>query len=656
MKFFWFLILQMGLFASNDAVNLFAKPIKFNPLLCVQSVDDEALKKKQYDSGVLAQYYFNRDTDSTIKYRKRFIRYSLQLQNNDSLGKGYYLLAASLFQKGELEVSHKFADSALYYYQTAKDTLAVGISYQLLSSIFLSKTDYENSLLNLRLAERLYDTNPPEVYEQLRLYFNFGNVYLHLEHWDISETYYAKALDLSNTLDKSEQDYYEPLILLNLGLIYRERDEYQRTYDLYATLLKERSLDENTRIIILNKLASVCVLLGKNREAKELSEEALSAIEKNDSFSIYSAEIHSHYGLALIELKEYSKAEKILLKSLQLSKQIGDPSQIASRLSVLSDFYREIGKTERAFDYLQEMSELKDSIYTQESLQKLQSVEIDNAVLEKEDQIKKVKEEKLISETVLRKKYRGYILLVLTILFFSVLVFLVFLFRNKTIIAQNNQKIAEGKLQALRSQMNPHFVFNMINSVQDFILSSNKFEAYKYLSKFSDSIRLILENSEYSSLLIKDELNIIRLYVDLQQVRFPDKLEYEEHIFLSEEDLRIEIPAMVLQPLVENAIVHGVFNKSTAGKVIFTIKKDEKNECITCSIEDNGVGRIKAMEIKRSRKTLEARKSITNYNTKERMEILSKKFNKEFVYDIEDLYAGGTPTGTKVSIRFPYFN
>jgi sensor histidine kinase YesM len=166
-----------------------------------------------------------------------------------------------------------------------------------------------------------------------------------------------------------------------------------------------------------------------------------------------------------------------------------------------------------------------------------------------------------------------------------------------------NKQIAEIRMMALRAQMNPHFIFNSLNSVQHFITIREKKEALNYLSKFSKLIRKILENSRENTVSISNELQLLELYIQLEQLRFSNKFDYHIEIDKKIDTENIEIPPLLIQPYVENAILHGLINKDGKGHLFFSVEKN--NGLLVCKIEDNGIGRARAQEIEQ-KKSFEA--------------------------------------------------
>lgn len=211
------------------------------------------------------------------------------------------------------------------------------------------------------------------------------------------------------------------------------------------------------------------------------------------------------------------------------------------------------------------------------------------------------------------------------------------------------------KLENLRSQMNPHFIFNALNSIQEYIILNKKNLASDYLGKFADLIRTYLHHSNRGIIYLQEELNCLEMYLELEELRFEDKLKYELSVEESVDTEMIMIPTMLIQPYVENALKHGLLHKKGNGKLTISIQSATA-EYIVCIIEDDGVGREKAFAIKaRKDKTYE---SIGTQVTQDRLDLLNYGKEKPIGVVIEDLYEEGTGNskGTKVVITIPTSN
>jgi ligand-binding sensor domain-containing protein len=217
-------------------------------------------------------------------------------------------------------------------------------------------------------------------------------------------------------------------------------------------------------------------------------------------------------------------------------------------------------------------------------------------------------------------------------------------------LAELQQQKSELEMQALRAQMNPHFIFNSLNSINMFILENNKLQASEYLSKFSRLVRLILQNSQEAFIPLENELEALRLYLQLESLRFQNKFEYQ---ILVNDDLDangLKVPPLIIQPYAENAIWHGLMHKKEKGHLEVAVYLE--NESLFYRITDDGIGRKNAAEIKS--KSTSTHKSMGMRITTDRLATLQLK--NETSLTITDLVlADGKPGGTEVLIRIPAY-
>lgn len=214
-----------------------------------------------------------------------------------------------------------------------------------------------------------------------------------------------------------------------------------------------------------------------------------------------------------------------------------------------------------------------------------------------------------------------------------------------------NQRIAETKLEALRSQMNPHFIFNSLGAIQYYIQNNEKNIAAKYLSKFAKLMRQFLEASKHERVSLHDEIETLSLYLELEKLRFEDKFEYEIDV---DEDIDLydfEIPSMLIQPFIENALLHGVNHLETRQGLI-QMSIDKVKGGILCVVDDNGVGRAKTEEIQK--RSVKKHKSRATQIINERLAVLKKDDDLEIeIKYIDKLDNEGRGLGTMVKIFIP---
>ena len=213
-------------------------------------------------------------------------------------------------------------------------------------------------------------------------------------------------------------------------------------------------------------------------------------------------------------------------------------------------------------------------------------------------------------------------------------------------------QLAQNELKALRAQMDPHFIFNSLSSIQSFIMTKDEESALRYLNKFAKLMRMILSNSEKASITLREEIDALQLYMELEALRWDNKFEYSVEI-----DLRVDVddhkvPTMLIQPYVENAILHGVVPK-TDGKGMIGVSIAQEEAHIICTVQDNGIGRKRSQEL-RTTTNRSLHESMGMKITNERLELLNRIHHSSLsakIIDLED--EKGNSLGTKVEIFIP---
>jgi ligand-binding sensor domain-containing protein/putative methionine-R-sulfoxide reductase with GAF domain len=219
------------------------------------------------------------------------------------------------------------------------------------------------------------------------------------------------------------------------------------------------------------------------------------------------------------------------------------------------------------------------------------------------------------------------------------------------ILRDTQQKMAEIEMQALRAQMNPHFIFNCLNSINRYIVKSDQATASLYLTRFAKLIRLILDNSNNKSVSLNSELEALKLYIEMESIRFEKQFTYSVTVDKNVQPDYINVPPLIIQPFVENAIWHGLLHKETAGHLNIHFSRKIAN-ILMCIIEDDGVGREKAKELKS--KSTSTKKSLGMKLTEDRLSLLNRQTFMDATVEVLDLKnREGEPTGTKVVLKIP---
>lgn len=347
---------------------------------------------------------------------------------------------------------------------------------------------------------------------------------------------------------------------------------------------------------------------------------------------------------ALATKGELSEALKEAEEASAIADTLNNPKEQANAYLSLADLYEKNGRNNQALSAYKKYSkavikteELNQERLTEKSeiIQKQQDIE----QLSKDVSIGQ-REAKIHDQALFRQQL---IIYGLSVILLIVVVAAYFIYRSAQTSKTANQLLA---LKSLRSQMNPHFIFNALNSVNHFVAQQDERTANKFLSEFSQLMRLVLENSQEDFIPLYKEQEILTLYLKLEHYRFRDKFDYEISIDETISAETVEVPPMLIQPYIENAVWHGLRYKESKGKLLLNISAE--NGFLIVEILDDGIGRKKSAALK----TANQRKHTSTglKNIQERLQIINKVYKTQYRVDIEDLTAEG---GTRVRIYLP---
>lgn len=346
-----------------------------------------------------------------------------------------------------------------------------------------------------------------------------------------------------------------------------------------------------------------------------------------------------------LETDQPNRAIPFLKESIQLANKSQDIEQKQKSVKELARAYENLGQYDKA------LSVIKDYVHTMDSLQSLQVATTEaNIALNEEFSKQEARIQKLIvtqkqKEADYRKQRNIVWGLGLTVLVFGILTWM--LVRNIRQKQTANMKI---RLGSLRTQMNPHFIFNSLNSVNNYISKNDERSANRYLADFSKLMRSVLKNSDQDFVGLETEMETLRIYLELEHFRFGDKFDYTIEVADGIDTDQVQVPPMLIQPYIENAIWHGLRYKETKGKLEVKLFTDDDK--LYCTVRDNGIGRVQSAALKtRHQKTYQ---STGIKNTTERIELLNKMHGTKLNIAIFDLTENGKPDGTLVKMSLPY--
>jgi tetratricopeptide (TPR) repeat protein len=474
---------------------------------------------------------------------------------------------------------------------------------------------------------------------------SMGNIYLTLKQYDLAVEQFEKSLVI-------EKQYGNKLGLAinyhNLGYA----DEAKGLLDLALANYK-RSLDYNEqinsevgRVICFNSIGQIYIKQNKFTDAKVIIEDALKkALLLGDQFYISYAYIN--LGWAQKELKMDDEAVFNLKKGLEVSETYGLKTSIVDAHKHLSDFYKKQNDYKTSLFHYKEAVELEKTIFTERNMQYVSDIIIQYENEAKNNQIIQLANE---NELVKSKMQRNQ-----TVFWFAILALVItagiMIAINRNRQLRHEKQILTLEQDMLRSQMNPHFIFNSLNSIKLYIINNEKENAVYYLNKFSKFIRKILIASTEKEISLEDELDTMQLYMNIENIRFSNEINFTVDVAPGINTSNIRVPSLILQPFLENALWHGLSSKKEDKQIELKVYKDT-DAFVTISITDNGIGRKASENINRDR--ILKRKSVGLTITKARLTNFSKRFTADYKMEIEDLYDDqNAPIGTKVMVAIP---
>jgi len=545
--------------------------------------------------------------------------HSLQIAETDSARAQLLDQAAQrYFMNGDYETTMVLNLYALDIYERLNDAPQVAAHYDVMGSIYFRQLNFEQALNYFEIAKEMRQKNN-DFSGLARSYGNIGNVY-----------------EKTGDLDKA-------LFNVKLALMMSKIDNNQKSVGMAynnLTLIYEKMNYLDTAMLYIDSAIAIKIIQEDERGL---------------------ASCYSNKGMVLADMEKYEEAKIYFLMAMKTVTELNLTEKIMNGHEDLAEIYSLTNDYKLAFEHQKAFLQLRDSLINQQSTQNI------NMLAEKYESEKKQQENILLAnENNLLESQNQNKKLWITIGFtgvaFLAAVFLIFVVRNNGRKKRKQIEFEKTNLEfeqkALRAQMNPHFLFNAINSIQSYILNKNQHEAYDYLAKFSKLIRIVLNNSQEKNLMLYQELEMIKLYVEMEQMRFNDRFEF--NLLMNEDvhEYEMSVPAMLIQPYVENAIWHGLMNLSHTDpfgenerKGILNLSLSMNDTLLKIVVEDNGIGREKSKQYKKE----DSHKSVGMQVTEQRLLMINKMEEYEnakvIITDLSD--ENGKACGTRVEIFIP---
>jgi tetratricopeptide (TPR) repeat protein len=501
--------------------------------------------------------------------------------------------------------------------------------------------EFDSSLLYF---ERAYDMgeqigNRPVMASAINA---MAATYGKLRRYDESLIYYRKALPIAIA---SQDSTLISLLLGNMGLAFGrlEQADSAYVYGLQNLQMAEASQDPKDMRQALNVLTIASYLKGDYTAALSYSDQLYKQVEQSKDWG-YLVTPYLYRAKSWKALGNIEKALVAVNRSIDIAREIAYVSGEINSLEWLINLNEERGAYESAFRQMERLTVLRDDEKEREATGQLERMTLRYELKEKESSLKNLQEVQKITAAKIR--FRNLMITSLVLAFLIIVWFTVWIYRKR--VEQERMQAQESQNKLLRSQLNPHFLFNALSSIQLFMINKGQGpEALEYLSKFARLMRRILENSRESFVSLEDEITTLRHYLDLQKIRFDNKFEYNIDVSTHHDLEDITIPPMFAQPFIENSLEHGIASRNHG---VINVWFEESGGSLHFRVEDNGVG------ISRSTTTQSAaaHKSLATAITKDRIALLKKQLKRKISFAVRDKHdASNQVTGTEVIFELP---
>ncbi len=518
----------------------------------------------------------------------------------------------------------------------------LGVVYRRMYSIQMAM-DYNQRALELA---QTVDKPPESLKRGINLSFNcIGNLYLILEQYGPAIVYFEKSLKLEAELDNTRGvavNYH------NIGRCFEEQGQLDLALENYRTSLAyDEQIDNDLgRVICKTSIAQVYLKQNLTDEALSLLKTALPVAQgRGDGFLI--APIYINMGWAQMLSGQFDKAEDKMVEGLKLADSLKLLGASARANHFLSELYGNAGEYKKALDHKLKADQIDDQIQSENSVRYINDIiyryDSENA----KNEMQLLAQEKEMIQRELRTSRTTLLISGIALALLAGIFYI--LYRQYQL--KNEKKLLTLEQSMLRSQMNPHFLFNSLNSIKLYIINNEQKNAVHYLNKFAKLVRKILESSSVREIPLADELETVELYMTIENIRFSNEINFEITVDENIDTHTARIPSLILQPFLENALWHGLSSKEGEKNINVHISNDKKGYT-HIAITDNGIGRAASEKLK-ANKVLK-RKSVGIEITKERLANFAKDYQNSFYLEIVDLYDQiGKASGTRVVLHLP---
>ena len=613
----------------------------------VASEDDQNSKRsrnsnvtKRFNEMIdSADVYLKKDAEKSIKFIGDAL--NVDVSTNQS-AEAHELL-------GDVYMHLKQYDLALSAYKISIQNTETVSAKLKLAKAFLKNGDFQKSISTYESLNEKRLSN----YERTILYEGIGDAYLEMKNIQRAITYYEEGLivakehliapKVTDLNSKIAQAYNVQ------GQKSKAKGYFDNSLNLAAKENKKRSVEEKIIVAEFNSdnedYDSEIVL--RKEIINDIKDIERDSVISNES-PLTSQKQNYKIGNALILQNKNDDAIPYLEKSRKEADEKGDLVVGKDATRKLSEALIKKGDTEEGLAMIESYENIVDELYAKKEQEISQAARFSRNIAEQQNRITSLESDRALSKSkyeLTQERNKSQQLIIYSLIGGLILLLVTAYFMYKYI---KQQKLANNllALKSLRSQMNPHFIFNALNSVNSFIATNDERTANKYLSDFSQLMRSVLENSEEDFIPLKKEIELLDLYTKLEHFRFQDKFDYSIDVDETIDVEDFQIPPMLLQPYIENAVWHGLRYKNEKGHLNIAILPKSKNE-LTITISDDGIGRERSKALKTENQKKQNSKGMNNI--KKRVAILNEMYKDKVDVIIED-FQQLEDAGTKVVV------
>lgn len=603
------------------------------------------------------------------------------------------LLLFLLFAAAAVSQNKKLTLEKIESY-TQKDTTKVEMMID-----FCVNNVFSNDKKNLVVAQKALHLSKELNYVlgEIRALNCMGNYYYQQAIYDKAIAYYTAAIKIA---EKNKDDKNIIIGKSNLASLYTRTNEIQKALQLFHEIDKRLiktgyEFSQNRAAVLTNmglayssvkqhtdairchqKTLEICTkknlvfgialaesnigdeLIKSNRYSEALNHLILSKKEsEKNGFDNFLGQIYKNLAEVHWQQKREDSAVFYLNKSIAVSEKINDQNALLLANDLLHRYHANQNNYKMAYQTLLDFNSVNQNIFNKEKQNSIAEISTKYETEKKEAQIKALSQQKKIAD--LESQKQKSITIAVTLFLLSLLIIGYLLFKRykanqknellkvsleeteKTLKAE--KKAAESELKALKSQMNPHFIFNALNSIQEQFMFGDKLMANEQMGNFTTLTRQILTVSGKKKISLATEVDILTKYLELEKMRFDSDFTYHIKIAENIDDEYTELPPMLIQPFVENSIKHGLLHKKGLKELHLTFALNDDETFLICTIQDNGIGRAQSKAIQQKNK----HNSFSTSAIAQRLELLYGGANMENLLQYKDLTdENGNPTGT----------